>query len=288
MTESAWWRWWKPGQEEPLDDATLSSARAQPGFHDALRHSLAGGLRLCDGDAELHRFLVDNGVVVLCGVVLYLDATGGLTHRRLRDLSGIKGILSGGRISALLMRIQMIGYIRAVSPHTPGAVKLYRPTQKMMAAMKTRFRLELEAVTLMAPELEHLLDRYDGPDGLGAMAVTLGEATIAAAKRPLPQMKDIVEIGFRRAGNLLMCALVMAAADAQGRSRSRSRSRPSPNASACRAPTSSRSCARRRRAASSPATARKARAWCSRRWWRRWGTIMRRATSASRAAPSTP
>jgi hypothetical protein len=215
VAESAWWRCWEPGQEAELEAAAIAEVRAHPRFDDALQHSLEGALRLSDIDADFHRLMVDNSAVLLAAVALYLDATGGLTHRRLRDLVGIKGILSGGRISALLLRMQMIGYLRA-APHAPGGQKVYRPSERMAAAFKARIRLELESVVIMAPDLAYALERYDEPDGLAAFMGILGKYAVDAAKRPRVELLGFLEIANRRAGGSTMNALVVAAAEEAG------------------------------------------------------------------------
>lgn len=216
MTDGAWWRCWEPGQEAELGRAEFDGARAHPRFHEALRHSLTASLRMVDREEEFQRLIIDLPAFLIAVVALYLDATGGLTHRRLRDLAGIKGFLSGGRVSVLLLRMQMIGYVHAVSSSAPGVPKLYRPTAKMAAVLKARIRVELEAVVLMAPELAGLLETYDRTDGLAAFMRVLGESAVASARRPSSLLPGLVEIGNRRAGTALLMALLEASAEAAG------------------------------------------------------------------------
>ncbi len=217
LVESTWWRSWDPGQEAELPASAIAAVRAQPRFHEAFRHTMLGVLQLSDRGSEFHRIIVDNLTTVLGVTALHLDATGGLTHRRLRDFAGVKGALSGGRISAVLLRMQMIGYVHAATQPVQGAVKVYRPTLKMTAAFQVRFRLELESILIMAPEMADQLAYYDTPEGFRAFMALLGAYAADAVRRPRPELRALEMFGTRRAGGLVLAALIVAAAEAADR-----------------------------------------------------------------------
>ncbi|MEO8115480.1 MAG: hypothetical protein ABI655_13925 [Phenylobacterium sp.] len=214
MADSTWWRCWTLGQGE-ITSSAIALVRAHPGFHEAMRYSLQGSLRFSDGEPMLCSLMVDNGGFLMAGTALYLDADGGLTHRRLQEVAGIPGILSAGRISALLLRMQMIDFVQAPSQHMPGTPKIYRPTARLTAAFRKRARLELEAVQLMSPEMDELLARFDEPDGLRRLMRLAGHM-IHVTSHPRPELASILAIGSRRAGILLLYALLDATADAAG------------------------------------------------------------------------
>jgi hypothetical protein len=161
--------------------------------------------------------------LILGVLVLYLDATGGLTHRRLRDVAAVRGLLSAGRVSALLMRLQMIGYVQAGKYDTPGTQKIYRPTPQMAAAFHARFRVDLESIQMMASGMGDMLARFDEPEGFGAFMVTFGRYVLAAVNRGIHRsgagaegMLAIERIGASRAGYKVLFILQDAAAREAG------------------------------------------------------------------------
>ncbi|MEO8115474.1 MAG: hypothetical protein ABI655_13895 [Phenylobacterium sp.] len=190
--------------------------RAQPGFHAALEHSMRGALRLNDSEPIYHRMMSDSACMLLGMTALYLDATGGLSHQRLRDVAGISGVLSAGRVSALLMRLQMIGWVSAARDRLPGSPKLYRPTPQMIAAFQAQYRLDLESIRAMAPDMAELLTRYDRPEGFRAFMRIFGEAALRAVRGGPAEPEPILAIGIRRAGALVLIALLDAAATEAG------------------------------------------------------------------------
>ncbi|MET0274538.1 MAG: hypothetical protein ABW360_16240 [Phenylobacterium sp.] len=221
MLESAWWTAWGAPDGGPVPEATLAAMRAQPRFHDAIAHALRSVLQLVDGDAEFHRTTQDLESLILATVALYLDATGDLTHRRLRQVAGVQGMLSGSRVSALLMRMQMIGFVRAEAGHAPGTAKVYRPTPRMISAYRGWLRAMLEAVEVMAPEPAVFSRRLDEPEAFRAFMAVLGKRILdgVEASRGVAVGADreaFFAIGAQRGGNLVLFALLDAAAAQAG------------------------------------------------------------------------
>lgn len=216
--DRAWWQRWEAELDgERISESAIAEMRAQPGFHDAMWRSIRGALRLNDDDPALHDLIADSSSMFLGLVALHLDATGGLTHRRLREVAGIEGALSAGRVSALLMRMQMIGYIRAARDHAPGTPKPYRPTPRMIAAFRARYRLDLEAIEAMAPDMADLLSRYDDPESFRTFTGILGACTLRAVRAPRPGKHVLEPVGVNRAGGQVLISLLDAAAEAAGR-----------------------------------------------------------------------
>lgn len=218
----AWWRRWEPvldGGQAPW--ATVGEMRAQPGFHEALAQAMGRFLRLVDGDEEFSRTMPDFESLLLGGLVLYLDATSGLTHRRLREVAGLRGMLSGGRISALLMRMQMIGFVKAAGDHRPGTQKIYRPTPRMTGAFRVWVIAMLESIQVMAPGTQALLRPLAEPEGFGAFMAVLGKRIVDSVVEVLDEpdnerLAAITAIGARRGGSQVLYILMMAAAEAAG------------------------------------------------------------------------
>ncbi|MEO8115011.1 MAG: hypothetical protein ABI655_11550 [Phenylobacterium sp.] len=215
MVDFAWWRRCDAEvQAEVVSAKAIAWMRAQPGFNAAVRNSLGGGFSHNDHHPAFKRLAVDMGSLMLGVIALHLDATGGLTHRRLRSLAGNSGIVSAGRASALLMRMQMIGWVSAARDLPPGVPKLYRPTPQMIAAFQAKYRLELESIQLMAPDAGELLAWYDQPEGFRAFMAEYGVLVLRDLARPRPPVNSLLEIAGRRAGVLVLSALGIAAAEA--------------------------------------------------------------------------
>lgn len=161
----------------------------------------------------MHRNLKDVGRFVLGVVALYLDATGGLTHRRLREMSGQTGLISTGAATALLVRLRLIGYVCAAEVMPSGATRLYRPTPAMTAAFRERLRIELTASAMLDPRIQPLLDRLREPEVFPTLMTTVGADAVNAARNPRPDAAAIDRLSLRTAGMLIMFQLLADADD---------------------------------------------------------------------------
>src|ERR1700753_1491958 len=119
----------------------VASVRSHPRFGEAVRHSVTRAIEHITVDPLLHSTFRDLGHVMLASLALFMDATGGLTHRRLRDLSANSGALSSGRAAAVLLRLQFIGYVSGASDHKNGSTRIYVPTDKMKSAYRRRLMI---------------------------------------------------------------------------------------------------------------------------------------------------
>src|SRR5690242_7761717 len=116
---------WEREVGETSDDL-IAAVRSHPRFGEALHHSVTKAIDHITIDPQLHGTFRDLGHVMLASLALFMDATGGLTHRRLRDLSANSGALSSGRAAALLLRLQFIGYVKGAPDHKNGSVQIGR------------------------------------------------------------------------------------------------------------------------------------------------------------------
>ncbi|MET0275016.1 MAG: hypothetical protein ABW360_18670 [Phenylobacterium sp.] len=217
MAEPVWWRLSEAGlQDDIASPEAIAAVRAMPGFQAAMEHSMRGALRLNDLDPIYYRTMNDTALAVLGVLALYLDATGGLWHQRLRDVAGFSGVLSTGRASALLMRMQSIGFVEAEKERAAGTPKFYRPTSRLTAAFRDRLRLELEAMSRIAPDMEEHLARFDAPGGFAAFMREYGKVVLKAVLTPSAPDLPMLAISSRRAGTIALIALVDAASTQAG------------------------------------------------------------------------
>jgi hypothetical protein len=194
----------------------IQAMRADPRLGAAMRHSVTRSVAYYDAAPVMHRNLKDVSRFVLGVVALYLDATGGLTHRRLRELSGQTGIISTGTATALLLRLRLIGYVTPADVLPNGAIRLYRPTEAMVTAFRDRLRIELEACALIDPRIAPVLERLDEPDVFPHLMAAMGGDAINAARNPRPDTVAIDRLSMRSAGMLIMFQLMQDADRGQG------------------------------------------------------------------------
>ncbi|WP_421934170.1 hypothetical protein [Phenylobacterium sp.] len=196
------------GRSFPYD--ALGAMLARPELEDAMRRSVRGAVDYYATAPTLHRNVKDVSRFLLGVVALYLDASGGLTHRRLRELSGKSGILSAGTATAVLLRLQLIGYVtRGEAPN--GLPRPYKPTAAMAMAFRDRLRIELEAVACLEPGIQALLDDLDDPATFAAFMAVMGEQSMQAAAAPNPDIAPFNALSIRSAGLLILFDLMMRA-----------------------------------------------------------------------------
>jgi hypothetical protein len=185
----------------------LASVRAHPRFGEAMQHSVTKAIAHIAADPLLHSTFRDLGHVMLASLALFMDATGGLTHRRLRDLSANSGVLSSGRAAAVLLRLQFIGYVTGAADHKNGSVRIYVPTEKMKTAYRRRLMIDLEAIAMLAPEAHAVVADFDNEKFRAYMA-TMGRLLLSLGPRHHPDLTAFDSITSRNSGVLFLYMLV--------------------------------------------------------------------------------
>lgn len=209
MTDSS-----PPGHNRPFPYNRLEGFLARPGLDDAMRASVHGAVAYYDAAPTLHRDVKDVGRFMLGVLALYLDASGGLTHRRLRELSGKSGIVSAGTATAVLLRLQLIGYVTRIEAGN-GHSRPYKPTDTMEAAFRGRMRIEFEALRHVTDEVDQMLARFDDPEVFAMLMTMMGDQSMQAAGSPNPDIEAFNKLAVRSAG-LLILFDVMHQADTGG------------------------------------------------------------------------
>lgn len=203
-------RWEREVAAGTVTGDLIAEVRAHPRFGDALRNSVDGAVAHVAADPLLHRNFRDVGHVMLASLALYLDASGGLTHRRLRDLSVGTGALSSGRATAILLHLQLIGYVTVAPGHRNGATRAYVPTERMKTAYRKRLLIDLESIALIAPEIRSLTANFDDAAFRAYMAA-MGEFLLTLGPRSHPDLKEFDALANRNSAVLAIYMLVQAA-----------------------------------------------------------------------------
>lgn len=202
--------YWDHEKEEGVSDEKIATLRALPGYADACRQLNRQAQALAKKDTVFHANFRDIGRMVLGTLALYLHATGGLTHRRLCELSNEGGVLSSGRASAILLRLRMIGYVKPSDQRSDGSARLYVPTEKMIEAYASRTALELAALVKIEPEMAAFMAFWerDRNAALFALYSQFGERLIYAAVNAREDLKPFETFITRDAGMLMFYAIL--------------------------------------------------------------------------------
>jgi AraC-like DNA-binding protein len=205
--------YWDHEKEEGISDEKIAALWAQPGCADACRALIRQAQGLTKKDSVFHANFRDIGRMVLGTLALYLHATGGLTHRRLCELSSEGGVLSSGRASAILLRLRMIGYVKPSDQRSDGSARLYVPTEKMIGAYAARTQLELDALAKVEPDMAPFMAFWerDRHAALFALYHQIGERLTYATNNTRQDLKPFEALIMRDAGMLMFYAVLESA-----------------------------------------------------------------------------
>jgi AraC-like DNA-binding protein len=205
--------YWDHEKEEGVCEEKIAALRALPGYAQASRVIIHQAQGLARKNTVFHANFRDIGRMVLGTLALYLHATGGLTHRRLCELSSEGGVLSSGRASAILLRLRMIGYVKPSDQRSDGSARLYIPTEKMIEAYAGRTALELEALAKVEPGMAPFMAFWerDRNAALFALYGQIGERLMYAAVNSREDLKVFEAFITRDAGMLIFYALLESA-----------------------------------------------------------------------------
>jgi DNA-binding MarR family transcriptional regulator len=193
---------WEGEIGDTISEDWIAEVRARPRFQEAMRHSVERALAMTEENPVYHTNVRDAGRMTLAMIALYLDATGGLTHRRLREMSGDLGMLSAGRATAILFQLRMIGYVTPQAVRADGAATLYVPTAKMRDAFRARVRIEIEAMAKLEPEAEELLARFDEDETFRVFVAHFG--SLFGRGEPREDLAALNAIAARNSGMLVL------------------------------------------------------------------------------------
>jgi len=200
-TGLAYWEAVSAGGEVPAE--ALARLAGHPARAEAIRHSVRGALAFFDGEQKAANLLfLDVGSFALGIIALYLDATGGISHRHLKEMSQSSSILSGGRASAMLAFMRLKGFIRRDAGEAGQVV--YRPEPLLETFFRGRMRIEIEACAMLEPAIAPLLARWDDRETFARFWSRFGALMVRAGQNRLPRLEAYSRIAARRAGSLIL------------------------------------------------------------------------------------
>jgi len=203
--------YWRNAAREEVDVAAVARLTDDPRYSAVLRQAITGGLAFNDAEPELNATFQDIGTAGLATLALYLDANGGITHRRLAEISNTSTILSRGRASAILGMLRFRG-LATPERHAPrGAQIRYRMSPGIPHFFTTRIGIEFKALSLVEPSVNALLEIWEKPGTLHTYVASFGNDLVNAGRKPVADLETITDVGGRRGGFHILFDMLMRA-----------------------------------------------------------------------------
>jgi PAS domain S-box-containing protein len=138
--------------------------RARSNFQGAVQCWAFENLKHFGSHPTFHRSFRDFPSQVLGFLTLYLNHTGHLHLRSLQTLSSKTGIISTGRTTALLLRMQDIEFIQPAETFRTGKARRYRPLPAMVKAFADHVMVDLKSATLIDPRVASLVEELQADE----------------------------------------------------------------------------------------------------------------------------
>jgi len=193
---------WLATDRAPED--SLQRLMAHPQLPQLQYRVVRGALAFAAANREFQSLAADAGSFFLCCVAIYMDCTGGLTHRRLRAMTGGSGLISAGRATALLWRLRAGGMIETA----PDDSRRFVAAPAIRAIMRERLRVEFEPLSLLDPDTAPLMARFDTPGIFDALMIQLGEDLMGSAGRPDTRLQNMGRLLAHNCGIMILYALI--------------------------------------------------------------------------------
>jgi hypothetical protein len=205
-----------------FDPAELASLRRHPRFVEALRATASMSVMLYRGSRLTNLISNDRGRFVLALAPLYFHYTrrsdepaSGLTATRLKQFAVEQGVCSPGRTAAMIALMRWAGMIAPAPAAADRRVRLLVPTDKLIDMHRERWLHQLQAASLVLPELADSLAHFDHPAFAPAFAVAQTEQYLSGFRfvDHAPELSLFIE---RNAGLLVLASILLAAAPGDG------------------------------------------------------------------------
>lgn len=174
---------------------------------------MSDSLALAATDKRVDGIFKDMGRYGAAVWSLYLHLTGGLTLPRLKEICARSKLLSPGRARALLIYLQLIGYVKA-APKTSAGPTRYIPNPALVTALKAQALLGLKALVVIDPNFALVIDHIDEPEVFRALMVAFGEGAINTSMAVDQNSPFLTIFTMRNAGMQLLHLMLLADVEA--------------------------------------------------------------------------
>ncbi len=196
----------------PICTRELARLRSRDGFSVAVRDASVKVQKLHQGKRLLNLIINDRGRFAASLIALDLhfrrEANGiGLTSGRLKQLLFETGVCSPTRAGALLALMQLGNFVRPARPTRDRRVRELKPTEKLIASQRERWRCQLESAGMFLPHAAAALEHLDDDDFLGAM-VRACAGYFYGGFRMTAGVPDITLFAARQGGMFVVVSLL--------------------------------------------------------------------------------
>ena len=202
---------WDTGAE--ISAEVYARLRAHPRLAEAVRTYAANTLLAAASDKALDGLMKDAGRNVAGLCAMHLHVSGGLTLPRLKALCADFGLVSRGRARALLLYMRYLGYVEPAAEMARGAPTAYVPTARFRASWLSLQRRILEAIRVLEPAVDWVVDALDQPGVLDVLTCVQTECFLEAAHQADLDMAYFRVFMHRNAGIQIVHALLAANPD---------------------------------------------------------------------------
>lgn len=199
--------------EDLIPDGVYEQVYARPNFVAAMRQFSRNMLEAAVTDRGFDGIAKDGGRYVATSWALYLDATGGLTLPRLKEMCAASGVLSPGRARAVLLFLRYLRYIEVAPAQPRGGPVLYRPTKALIDTWRLMMRQRLKAARLFEPAVDLAIGKLDDPKVLEGCFVHMGKGMFEVATKT-EMNSAFIDIFLHKHAGIQLVHMINASADA--------------------------------------------------------------------------
>ena len=197
--------------EDLIPDEIYARVTSNPDLPRAVRTLSRNMLGAAAKDRAFDGIAKDGGRYVATEWALYLDATGGLTLPRLKEMCAASKILSPGRARAVLLFLRYLRYIDVVREQTGNGPALYRPTKALIDTWRLMTRQRMAASRVLEPALDLVIAKLDEPKVLESIFRHQGRGLFEVATA-IDQTDPFLEIFLHRHAGVQMLHTIIASA----------------------------------------------------------------------------
>lgn len=205
---------------------TIAELRRHPQFAKAMLRAARSAVELYQGSRITNLITNDRGRFLLAIAPLHLhhmrhedDPSSGFTASRLKQFAREQAICSAGRAAAMLAMMRWAGMISRASATSDRRVRLLQPTDKLLDMHRVRWRQQLQAASIVLPDLAEAAEQCDTDTFVYAFGSAQTRQYVSGFRfmDMVPELDLFVD---RSAGLLVLSSLLLSDASDGGVSRS--------------------------------------------------------------------
>jgi hypothetical protein len=195
--------------EKLADERDYAWAIALPGFPCAAAQLAANMLEVAARDRTIDSVFKDAGRYVTAMFAFHLHVGGGLTVPRLKAMCTRSGLLSPGRVTALVRHLEHLGYLERQSAYHPST---YVPTPAFREAWRLQLAAALAAAIVIEPRASVLLERLGDTAIMETFMAAHSSGLLSSTAGGLPEQAALIHTFLHPyAGNQILASMIASA-----------------------------------------------------------------------------